>query len=292
MDNSVTVRTPAKINLLLDIVGKRTDGYHFMKTVMQAISLYDEVTVEKDDGEEITISCSDEKVPCDSRNLAYKAAEAFFGYTKLPRTGLKIEIEKNIPMQAGLAGGSTDAAAVLRGMNELFEAGLPDDELADIAVTIGADVPFCLIGGTALAEGIGEMLTPLPNLSGDCFILIAKPSAGISTVEAYAKYDALVAPEHPEYNDLIAAIAVGGIDKIAPYCKNVLEAAADLPEIEEIKKIMLDNGALGASMTGSGSAVFGIFEKKKQASACEDDLSKLAEFTKICTPEAGGAEII
>ncbi len=291
MDSSVAVRTPAKINLTLDIVGKRSDGYHFMKTVMQSVSICDIVSVELKDEDGIEISCDDENVPLDERNIVHKAASAFFEYTKLKPCGLGISIEKNIPMQAGLAGGSANAAGVIVALNELFETELSLHQLCEIGVKVGADVPFCITGGTALAEGIGEIMTPLPALP-ECSIVIAKGKEGISTAQAFKKYDSLIIKEHPDCDEMVVALAVGNIKRVGELCMNVLEAAADIPDIAMIKKTMLDCGALCSVMTGSGSAVYGIFSKKKHALACLDELDGLADFAKLCTPIESGAEII
>ena len=290
MDNSIAVRTPAKVNLTLDIVGKRTDGYHFMKTVLQAVSLYDIVTIRLQDDEKIYITCDHQGVPCDESNLAYKAARAFFGYTDVPVTGMNISIQKNIPMQAGLAGGSADAAGVLVALNNLFNTRLSLHELCEIGVKLGADVPFCLTGGTALAEGIGEILMPLPNLP-ECYIVIAKGTQGVSTAEAFKRYDSLLVTKHPDTDEMIAAIAVGDIPRAAQLCLNVLEKAADLDSIHSLKSMMLKNNALCSHMTGSGSAVFGIFGKKKHALSCADELKKIADFVEVCTPVETGIEI-
>lgn len=291
MDSSVTVRAPAKINLLLDIIGKGADGYHFLRTVMQTVSLYDKITIRLENEAGIRIYCDKENIPLDSENLAYKAAEAFFNYTKLQGSGLGITLGKNIPSQAGLAGGSADAAGVLVGLNALFEAGLSYEELKEIGLTLGADVPFCIKGGTALAEGIGEILTTLPDISDDCVFLIAKPPIGCSTPAVFKAYDEIEAPAHPECDGLIAAAATGNPELFAPLCSNILEQAVSIHEIEKIKNTMLLNGAMGASMTGSGSAVFGIFEKKKQANDCADSLPA-GYFTAVCRASSTGAEII
>lgn len=289
MNGSVTVRAPAKINLLLDIIGKGADGYHFLRTVMQTVSLYDKITVRQENEAGIRIYCDKENIPTDKTNLAYKAAEAFFNYTRLQGHGLGITLKKSIPSQAGLAGGSADAAGVLIGLNVLFEAGLSYEELKGIGLTLGADVPFCIRGGTALAEGIGEIITPLPDISDDCVFLIVKPPIGCSTPAVFKAYDEIEAPVHPDFDGLIAAAAAGNTENFAPLCSNILEQAVSIPEIEKIKNTMLLNGAAGASMTGSGSAVFGIFEKKKAADSCAD-LFPEEYFTAVCKAALNGAE--
>ncbi len=291
MESTVTVRTPAKINLTLDIMGKRTDGYHFMKTVMQSISIYDSVTLEQNTTGGITVFCNSDNVPSDETNTAFKAAKAFFEYAEIKNQGLQIIIDKKIPVQAGLAGGSADAAGVIVGLNELYNAELSVNELCEIGVKVGADVPFCIVGGTALAEGIGELLTPLPDLS-DCFIVVAKGEKGISTAEAFEKIDSGLVSNHPDSDGMIAAVASGHIPEIAPLCLNVFENVTSLSDIDEIKEVMNQNHALCAVMSGSGSSVFGIFEKKRYANACEDELGRMVDFVQVCTPVSEGAQII
>lgn len=287
---SVTVETPAKINLLLDVVGKRTDGYHFMKTIMQSVSIFDKLTIVVNDSKNITVTCDNPDIPCDERNLAYRAAAAFFAYTEIPTVGMEIDIKKEIPIQSGLGGGSSNAAGVLIALNEMFATELSDDELAEIGVGLGADVPFCLTGGTALAEGIGEFLMPLPHLE-ECYIVVAKPKIGICTAEAFTRFDESAAKFHPDCDEIIAAIVVGDVVAVAAHCRNVLEESTKIEEIREIKRIMTENEALCAVMSGSGSAVFGIFEKKRVASSCADELEKVADFVKVCVPVECGIEV-
>lgn len=291
MQDSVSVRTPAKINLSLDILGKRYDGYHFVKTIMQTVSVFDEITVQPNEASEIRIFCDMPDIPCDFKNLAYKAAIAFFEHIDKTPNGIDITINKTIPALAGLAGGSSNAAGMVVALNELMETNLSIDELCDIGEKIGADVPFCIVGGTALAEGVGDILTQLPNIP-ECYILIVKPKINISTPEAYSKFDLLEVPKSSEFDDMIAAIAMQDIEKISNLLFNALEYASDCNEILRIKEEMLDMGALGALMSGSGSAVYGIFEKKKHASKCAEVFSQTYDFVEVCTPHYGGIEII
>ncbi|MEG0614448.1 MAG: 4-(cytidine 5'-diphospho)-2-C-methyl-D-erythritol kinase [Oscillospiraceae bacterium] len=291
MVNSVTVRTPAKINLSLDIVGKRTDGYHFLKTIMQSVSIYDEVNIRLNNDENITVLCDVDGIPLDGENTAVKAAEAFFAQTKTERSGVEISIKKNIPVKAGLGGGSADAAAVLVGLNELYKTDLTSEQLCNIGINVGADVPFCIVGGTVLAEGIGEILMPLPDLE-NYVLLVAKPTEGVSTAEAYKKFDEVVSVKRPDHDEMIAAIAVGDTERVPKLCCNVLESASSNSDTEKIKEIMNENNALCSVMSGSGSAVFGIFEKKRFAAAAQDDLQKFCEYTEICSPVEKGAEIL
>lgn len=290
MENSIAVRTPAKINLTLDIVGKRTDGYHYMKSIMQSVSIYDTIELRLTDTSTISLECNDLNIPID-KNLAFQAARRFLDVMKLPRQGLHITLKKKIPQQAGLAGGSANAAGVLVGLNQLLKTKLSTKQLCDIGEKLGADVPFCIVGGTALAEGIGEILMPLPNIP-DCTFLIAKGEQGIATADAFHDFDRITSTIHPETDNLVAALAVGELAGIASCCKNVLEQAVNLPVVSQLKQIMMDNGALGASMTGSGSAVYGIFSRKKTAVACVDLLKELVSFIEICSPVSHGPEII
>lgn len=291
MHRSIAVNAPAKINLSLDILGRRYDGYHFMKTLMQTVDLYDTVSLQRREEAGIALSCTEQALPCDETNLAYKAAVRFFAYAEqagvegIGEDGLAIEIEKRIPWQAGLAGGSADAAAVLVGLNELYECGFTEEQLCAIGTQIGADVPFCIVGGTLLAEGIGEILTPLPALA-NCTIVLAKPEHGINTAEAFASYDSAPARERPDTDSLISTIVTGNIAEMAGLMRNVLEPPDDT-DTQAIKAVMREFDALGAMMTGSGSAVFGIFDSKRKAAKCLDALERLYPFTAICRPCAG-----
>lgn len=268
----ITVQSPAKLNLFLDITGKRSDGYHLIDTIMQSVSLYDDITVTIDkDGSGISLSCSREDIPCDSSNTAYKAAEQFFAHTGLPMGGVHIKIKKRIPSGAGMAGGSTDAAGVLYCLNELTGADLSKDELAEIGERIGADVPFCVYGGTMSAGGIGTILSPLPDMP-DAEIVIVMPSFRISTKEAYAKSDTLGYDEPKSMDAAASAVCSGHIGAIAGNLYNRFEEVADIAEIASIQSLMKDCGALGALMTGSGSAVYGLFDSKDRAEDCESKL--------------------
>lgn len=284
----MTVQSPAKINLFLDITGKRNDGYHLINTVMQSVSLYDDINVSIDqDGNGISLSCSRDDIPCDSSNTAYKAAEKFFEHTDISVGGVNIKIKKRIPSGAGMAGGSTDAAAVLYCLNELTDAGLSKEELAGIGEEIGADVPFCVYGGTMSAGGIGTILSPLPDMP-DCCIVIVMPRFRISTREAYEKSDT-VGYDEPESMDIITGAVCGGnISGIAGALYNKFEEVADIGEIDEIKSLMKQSGALGALMTGSGSAVFGIFDDEDKADECRDRLGEKYDEVYIVHPTASG----
>ncbi len=284
--DKISIKANAKINLGLDIVGTRTDGYHLLKTVMQSISLYDILTLEKSD--DISVVCSDTTLPCDESNLAFKAAKLFFEETKIVG-GVKISIEKKIPSQAGLGGGSADAAGTIFALNKLYSAGLSEEKLCEIGEKIGSDVPFCIIGGTVLCEGVGEILTPLKSVS-DVRIVIAKGADGISTIEAYKTYDKLQGIKHPDVDLLINAINNG--ENFSHLCGNVLELTAFLATVDEIKETMIELGAENSIMTGSGSAVFGIFNSEKSAEKCCENLKKSGLFATISVPTERGIEII
>ncbi len=282
----ITVKANAKINLGLDITGTREDGYHLLKTVMQSVSLCDVITLKKAD--RISLTCSDDTIPCDEKNLAFKAAKLFFEETKI-NGGVEIGIEKNIPSQAGLGGGSADAAGTIVALNKLYDADLSDEELCKIGEKIGSDVPFCIIGGTMLCEGVGEKLTPMKPIC-DMKIVIAKGTNGISTIEAYKTYDKLQGIKHPDIDALINAINNG--EKFSHLCGNVLELTAFLSSVDEIKETMIELGAENSMMTGSGSAVFGIFSDERLAEKCSENLKKSGFFATISVPTEKGIEII
>jgi 4-diphosphocytidyl-2-C-methyl-D-erythritol kinase len=273
----------AKINLSLDITGRRADGYHTLRTVMQSISLCDTVTLLEGDAGKIEVICSG-GAPCGKGNTVYRAAEEFFR-----RTGKKgsasFRIEKRIPAQAGLGGGSADAAAALRLLNRRFQTGLSAENLREIGLSAGADVPFCVEGGTALAEGIGEKLTVLSPLP-ECWIAVCKPPEGISTREAYAAFDA---PGRAETGSgstgrLLAALKTGSLPDAAAGLGNMFEAGNAPGSVRAIKARMASAGALGACMTGSGSAVFGLFGGETAARQCADGLRGLFPQSFLCRP--------
>ena len=275
--NSVTLSAYAKINLHLDITARLENGYHCVNNVMQSVSLFDTVTLKRTDGEDIRLTCDLPSLPCDSSNLAYRAASAYMAYTKKPM-GVAIEITKRIPMQAGLAGGSTDAAAVLRGMNQLAEHPLSVDELCAIGATLGADVPFCVVGGTCFADGIGECLHPFPTMP-DCFIVLSCEGEGVSTPWAFACLDR----RYDGYSDgmytpvpldgLREALKNGDPIGVAKHLFNAFEEVIlpERPMAKRLKSLLLNAGAMGAMMSGSGPSVFGIF-------LCEQDAHRACEF--------------
>lgn len=288
----VSVKAYAKLNLTLDITGKREDGYHLLKTVMQSVSLYDTVTVrERSDGQ-ISLSVTGEEAPEDSTNTAWKAAERFFEYTGVANPGIGIKIDKNIPVGSGLAGGSADAAGVIIALDRIFGTRLDEDELCDIAEKVGADVPFCVTGGTALARGTGSILSFLPDLA-DCRIVIARGSAGMSTKEAYALFDAYEGElVMPDSDKMCEDICGGDIEEVADGLCNVFEQALGLEEPARLISILRENGALGAALTGSGSAVFGIFEDEENAQEAADALEKECEYVFVKKPAHRGVKVL
>ena len=256
----------AKLNLSLDVLNRRPDGYHEMRMVMQTISLADTLTLTPG-GEGVRVRTSLSYLPTDARNLAAAAARAFWVGTGRPEQGLEIAIEKVIPVCAGMAGGSADAAAVLRALNEAAGTGLSRQALARLGEQVGSDVPYCVLEGTALAEGRGEVLTPLPPLPF-CHIVVCKPSFSVSTPELFGRLDCRRIRRRPDTEGLVAALAAGDLEEVARRVYNVFEDV--LPErragvIAEIKGELLNHGALGAAMSGTGPTVFGLFREQEQA---------------------------
>ncbi len=251
----------AKINISLDVTGKRADGYHDMLMVMQTITLCDDVSVALTKGVPSRAECNLRFVPCDERNLAVRAANVFFAESGIESMGAHIRMQKRIPVGAGMAGGSSDAAAVLRALNRLCGTGLDGQRLEEMASRIGSDVAFCVRGGTQLASGRGEKLTRLPALP-DCGVVVCKPDFSVSTPELFRRLDSVKLRCHPDTQGIIELLGSGELAKIARRMYNVFEDVPDRrhKEIAAIKSVMLDCGALGAVMTGTGSAVFGLYD--------------------------------
>ena len=262
------IKAYAKINLGLDVIRRREDGYHEVRMIMQNIGLYDELTINKKDEAGIEILVDSCELPTNEDNLIYKAAKLLFDRFDI-REGVTVNLRKNIPIAAGLAGGSTDAAATLIGINEIFDLKLSKEELMELSVKIGADVPYCILGGTAIAEGIGEILTPITSCP-NCFVLIAKPPVGVSTPHVYKslKLDEIV---HPDIDAIISGIENKDIRTVADNLGNVLESVTikEHPEIADIKNMMTDNGAMASLMSGSGPTVFGLFDNEVDANKCK-----------------------
>lgn len=259
----------AKINLSLDILGRLENGYHIVKMVMQTIDLYDELVFETQDRDcpsmEITLVSDNGEIPCGEDNLIVRAVRRMEAKYRI-RKDLRITLKKNIPVAAGMAGGSTDAAAALRAVRDLFVPEVSDEELQKIGVTLGADIPYCVTGGTQLSEGIGEVLTLLPD-APQCGLVVCKPPVGVSTGEVYKRYDSLETVTHPDIDAQIEAIRKGDLACMAGHCGNVLEevTGAMYPRIGEIERFFEEQGALISKMSGSGPTVFAIFADKEKA---------------------------
>lgn len=259
----------AKVNLGLDIVGRRDDGYHEVKMIMQSVDLKDCMTLTVTDEDIVAIMTDSKDIPADDSNIVIKAIKLLkqeYGIKK----GINVELKKNIPIAGGMAGGSADAAAALRGMNELFNLKLDDKKLCELGVKLGADVPYCIMGGTMLSEGIGEVLTPLKS-APDCYAAIVKPAFSVSTKKVYEAYDSLSGDRiiHPDIDGLIDAINEGDLYKMCTCMGNSLESVTekDHPYITEIKRILEEKGAVKAMMSGSGPTVFAIFDDKDKANS-------------------------
>ena len=259
------LKARAKINLGLDVVRKREDGYHEVRMIMQMINLYDKITLRKKTEPGITVTTNLAYLPVNEDNLVYRAAKLLMDEFQVDG-GLEIELQKYIPVAAGMAGGSTDAAAVMVGVNRIFQLGLNKKQLMERGVKIGADVPFCIMRGTALAEGIGEELTPLPAMP-HCSLVIAKPKIHVSTKFVYGNLKVRELTEHPDIDGQVQALRENNLEQLVARMGNVLETVTipAYPVIDEIKHTMMKYGAMGAMMSGSGPTVFGIFEKEDKA---------------------------
>ena len=268
------IKAYAKINISLDIVGKREeDGYHLLRMIMQNIDLYDEITMFKQE-KDITITCNKNYVPVDERNLAFKAARLFKEHYKIDE-GVKIDIKKNIPVSAGLAGGSTDAAAVLKGMNTIFNVNASENELMDLGLTLGADIPYCIKGGTALCEGVGEIITELPSFK-DKILVLVKPSFGVSTKEVYKAFDLNKVRSHPRTEELIKHITNDNLFLVSKNMKNLLENVTLRKHkvLIRLKEEMDKSGSVGTMMSGSGPTVFAFFDDMLKAQKCYDSMKE------------------
>lgn len=284
----------AKINLALDVLGERPNGYHDVKMIMQSVDLADYLEINPNDENRIIINCDNNEIECNESNLIYKAATKIMDYVG-KSFGVTIKLEKNIPIAAGMAGGSTDAAATLVGINEVMGLGLSSKELRDIGVTFGADIPFCIEGGTYLSEGIGEILTKLPDMP-ECILLIAKPDINVSTKFVY---DNLVLDEttiHPDVDGMIEAIKKGSLTGVTGRMSNLLATVTEqeYKVIKRLKDICLEEGALGSLMSGSGPTVFGVFDEMKDAkmayAAIKNELGLGQVY--ITVPAKAGIEIM
>ncbi len=286
------LKANAKVNLLLDVTGIKKNGYHSLFTIMQSISLGDIITVDRIDGEAIIISCDTEGVPTDSSNIVYKCAEKFFEYAGIvSNKGIHIHIEKHIPFGAGMGGGSADGAAVLVALNKLFNTELSKRELCRIGAKVGADIPFCVVGGTGLCLDTGVIVAPLTDVESVHFVVVM-PEESVSTKGAYAALDAVPYLKHPKNQDMLELISDGEIKEALKLCANVFEQAIEVPGRVDIKAICNEAGAVATCMTGSGSAVYSVFEDEATQKAAAEKLKTRFNNIFLCAPQKLGVEII
>ena len=275
----------AKLNLTLDVLGKRPDGYHDLQSIMQTVSLCDEVELDIGTGKPWSIVCEEPGIPLDNRNLAWKAAEVFYKATGIAENGLTIRIQKRIPSQAGMAGGSADAAAVLRGLNRHYGSPLSMDALAQLGAKVGSDVPFCVIGGTVMCEGRGELMRPVSSLP-ECAILICKPAFSLSTPVLFRQLDEAGIKNRPDNAAMEQALEKGDLPMVGKLLFNVFDpvVAAAYPLMDQIREMYLNAGALGCQMSGSGSAFFGIFSERNSALLLVDKLKTVCADVFLTFP--------
>lgn len=283
--NRIQMKALAKVNLGLDVIRRREDGYHEVKMIMQTVRLYDRIILEKTQ-KGISMETNLSFLPVNEQNIAYRAAKMLMDEFHI-QSGLHIKIDKHIPVAAGMAGGSTDGAAVLYGVNKIFELGLTKRQLMERGVKLGADVPYCIMRGTVLSEGIGEILTPVPSLP-DCHILIAKPPVSVSTKHVYENLKLDKIEKHPDIDGMVEALRMEDLHGVTQRMENVLETVTipEHPEIQQIKDLMIKEGALNALMSGSGPTVFGIFDDREKGMRARDLLRKssLARQTYLVRP--------
>lgn len=284
----LTVLAPAKVNLALDVVGVRPNGYHDLDMVMQALTLCERITLEKAETLSLTLPGSD--LPADDSNIALKAARAFFQYTAL-EAGARITVEKNTPVQAGMGGGSADAAGVLFGLNELYADKLPRklsmSELLALGDPLGADVPFALLGGTCRVQGIGNLLCALPPMP-NCGMVVIMPEQGVSTPAAFQAFDAVESPWHPDVPGLDAALRKGDFAGVCAAAGNALEAVGSNSDTPAIKQALMKSGAKTALMTGSGAAVFGLYDSLGEADKAAEQLRQTYRRVYVTAPLPSG----
>lgn len=280
---------PGKLNLTLDVLGKQPDGYHALEMVMISVSLYDSLTLELGTGEPWAVTCGRPDLPDGPDNLCWEAAKAYLDAAGIDPGGLRIRVEKHIPAQAGMAGGSSDAAAVLRALNRHYGA-FSDEALRAIGLTVGSDVPYCLFGGVALARGRGEDLTRLPDLPGELYFVLAKPEFSVSTPALFRELDAAGVTARPDTEAMVAAIARKDRNAIGANLQNAFEplVAAQYPVVEELRQVLLAHGAIGARLTGTGSVVFGLFCSKFRAFSAALELEELCPQVHLATALPAG----
>lgn len=285
---SVSVLAPAKLNLSLDVVGILPGGYHALDMVMQAVNLYEQVTLRR--SEDLVLRLPGTRIPTGPKNTAYKAALAFFHYTGL-LAGADITIRKTVPVRAGMAGGSADAAAVLVGLNALYGAHLSMTELCALGASVGADVPFALMGGTCRVQGLGDLIKALPPCP-DCWFTVVMPGYGISTPAAFAAYDEIGSPTHPDCAAQEEAIRAGDLGGICDAAGNALEVCAGGADTASLKEALTAHGARAALMTGRGAAVFGIFDAEETARQVAAALEAPSRQVYVLCPDRGGARVV
>ena len=287
MREDIIEKAYAKINISLDVTARRSDGYHDMAMIMQTVSLCDDVRLSFCGGDTISAMTNLHFIPGDERNLAVRAAKKYFEAIDEPERGLCIHIHKRIPVGAGMGGGSADAAAVLRGLNRAFDNRLSAERLEELAAEVGSDVAFCVRGGTMLAHGRGELLSELPDMP-KCIFVICKPQFSISTPELFRKLDQVSLRRHPDTAGLISALEQGNLRELSCRMYNVFEDVNDrrMRTVAAIKSVLIDKGALGAVMTGTGSAVFGVFSDKTEAESAREELKREHGF--CCLAECVG----
>ena len=289
--DKVNERAYGKINLSLDVLGRRANGYHDVSMVMQTVDLYDVITLRKlSDRDEIILTTDVDNIPLDEGNIVYKAIKLIKEEYGID-IGVSADIKKHLPVAAGMGGGSADAAATLRGMNTLFGLGIKSERLEELGVRLGADVPFLIKGGIALAEGIGEKLTALPAFP-DCGLVIVKPDISVSTKEVYEAFDSLTEVVHPDIKKLTDSLGKEDLRYIVKLLGNVLEDVTIKKHgiIDEIKRLLVENGAVFSMMTGSGPTVFGIFENEEKAVMAGDRLSEIGGFELVEVTRCQGLE--
>lgn len=294
--NSIHCKAYAKINLGLDVVRRREDGYHEVRMIMQTIHLYDKLNIKKAENargkKDIYLKTNLPFLPVNENNLVYKAVRLLKDEFQID-TPIAIYLDKHIPVAAGMAGGSTDCAAALKAMNSLFDLGLTTEELMERGVKLGADVPYCILGGTALSEGIGEILTPLPPMPA-CKVLVVKPSMYVSTKTVYENLNLPGLTSHPDIDAMIQAIEHNDLYQIAQKLENVLESVTlkEYPVLSKIKTTMKENGALGALMSGSGPTVFGLFDDEALANQAFSACKKIDRSNRVFLVEPSNTTIL
>ena len=290
--NYIELKSRAKINLSIDVLGKRQDGYHLVEMIMQTIDLFDIIKIFSLNEDKIVINSNSKDIPTDSSNIVYKAANLIKQEFYIKK-GVEIYIEKNIPVAAGMAGGSSNAAAILVGLNELWNLNLSKDKLKALGLKLGADVPFCIEGEASLAENIGEKLTKIDGLSQDVFILVCKPELFVSTKEVYEAVDSKIIDKRPDNRLLIQSLKENDVELLSKNMYNVLESVTKEkhPVISQIEEIMINNKALGAMMSGSGPTVFGLYNNKDDAEECKKILLENFKQVYLVKSHKKGVEI-